>query len=73
MVAAMKTFYKESGPKSTRSSLSQKYEMMLKSKYVCHDVKTSKMKGFHNVSFNPFVPNTPFLFLLKTSENRQVF
>ena len=23
--------------------------------------------------FNPFIPNAPFLYLLKTSENRKVF
>ena len=25
------------------------------------------------ISFNPFVPNAPFLYLLKTSENHKVF
>ena len=30
-------------------------------------------KLFCRMKFKPFVPNTPFLYLLKTSENRKIF
>ena len=33
-----------------------------------------KFEDFRKIFFiNPFVPNTPFLYSLKTSENRKVF
>ena len=29
--------------------------------------------GFKHLTFNPFDPNVPFLYSLKTSENRKIF
>ena len=54
-------------------NLERKLLKWQKSHFICNKAKSVTMNKGITSLLNPFVPNAPFLYLLKTSENRKFF